>query len=142
MLFLQHVFAQCIHNNPCLPLQPNCYSRAITILGDEHIIIFAKRDIDPWEELTYDYRSVVGYDFAFDLLNIIVLYKILSMLSSGFFRVINDFRVIVDSPNAVEQLMMLRQRNMRLKSGLREVNCFKKEKTKGQCTRLASLPLC
>ncbi|PWZ14949.1 Histone-lysine N-methyltransferase TRX1 [Zea mays] len=37
-------------------LVPNCYSRAITILGDEHIIIFAKRDIDPWEELTYDYR--------------------------------------------------------------------------------------
>uniref|UniRef100_C0PAQ0 [histone H3]-lysine(4) N-trimethyltransferase n=1 Tax=Zea mays TaxID=4577 RepID=C0PAQ0_MAIZE len=37
--------------------EPNCYSRAITILGDEHIIIFAKRDIDPWEELTYDYRS-------------------------------------------------------------------------------------
>lgn len=89
-------------NNPCLPLQPNCYSRAITILGDEHIIIFAKRDIDPWEELTYDYRSGVGYDFAFDLLNIIDLYKILSMLSSGFFQVINDFHVIVDSPSAVE----------------------------------------
>ncbi|XP_021308614.1 histone-lysine N-methyltransferase TRX1 isoform X3 [Sorghum bicolor] len=40
-------------NHSC---EPNCYSRAITILGDEHIIIFAKRDIDPWEELTYDYR--------------------------------------------------------------------------------------
>ena len=44
-----------------LPLQPNCYSRAITVLGDEHIIIFAKRDIDPWEELTYDYRSGMDY---------------------------------------------------------------------------------
>lgn len=43
---------------PVLLSQPNCYSRAITVLGDEHIIIFAKRDIDPWEELTYDYRSV------------------------------------------------------------------------------------
>ncbi|ONM53873.1 Histone-lysine N-methyltransferase ATX2 [Zea mays] len=62
-------------NHSC---EPNCYSRAITILGDEHIIIFAKRDIDPWEELTYDYRS------------------------EGFFQVINDFHVFVDSPNAVE----------------------------------------
>lgn len=37
-------------------LQPNCYSRVITVNGDEHIIIFAKRDIKRWEELTYDYR--------------------------------------------------------------------------------------
>ena len=38
-------------------MQPNCYSRVISVLGNEHIIIFAKRDIDQWEELTYDYRS-------------------------------------------------------------------------------------
>lgn len=37
-------------------LQPNCYSRVISVNSDEHIIIFAKRDIKRWEELTYDYR--------------------------------------------------------------------------------------
>ncbi|GAB2272675.1 hypothetical protein Dimus_007498 [Dionaea muscipula] len=40
-------------NHSC---EPNCYSRVITVNGDEHIIIFAKRDVKQWEELTYDYR--------------------------------------------------------------------------------------
>ncbi|KAI4369781.1 hypothetical protein MLD38_018186 [Melastoma candidum] len=40
-------------NHSC---EPNCHSRVITVDGDEHIIIFAKRDIERWEELTYDYR--------------------------------------------------------------------------------------
>ncbi|GKV37734.1 hypothetical protein SLEP1_g45729 [Rubroshorea leprosula] len=40
-------------NHSC---EPNCYSRLITVNGDEHVIIFAKRDIKRWEELTYDYR--------------------------------------------------------------------------------------
>ncbi|CAI9117365.1 OLC1v1018743C1 [Oldenlandia corymbosa var. corymbosa] len=40
-------------NHSC---EPNCYSRTISVNGDEHIIIFAKRDLKQWEELTYDYR--------------------------------------------------------------------------------------
>ncbi|KAJ0989001.1 hypothetical protein J5N97_007357 [Dioscorea zingiberensis] len=40
-------------NHSC---EPNCFSRMITVNGGEHIIIFAKREINQWEELTYDYR--------------------------------------------------------------------------------------
>ncbi|KAL9140489.1 hypothetical protein ABFS82_14G040500 [Erythranthe guttata] len=40
-------------NHSC---EPNCYSRVISVNGVDHIIIFAKRDIKQWEELTYDYR--------------------------------------------------------------------------------------
>ncbi|GAX81946.1 hypothetical protein CEUSTIGMA_g9374.t1 [Chlamydomonas eustigma] len=46
-------------NHSC---QPNCYSRTITVRDvqsnrlDDHVIIFAKRDIVAGEELTYDYR--------------------------------------------------------------------------------------
>lgn len=40
-------------NHSC---EPNCYSRVINVRGEDHIIIFAKRDIEQWEELTYDYR--------------------------------------------------------------------------------------
>ncbi|PIA29871.1 hypothetical protein AQUCO_05800150v1 [Aquilegia coerulea] len=40
-------------NHSC---EPNCYSRSVSIHGEEHVIIFAKRDIIISEELTYDYR--------------------------------------------------------------------------------------
>ncbi|GLC39703.1 hypothetical protein PLESTM_000930800 [Pleodorina starrii] len=46
-------------NHSC---SPNCYSRTITLSDpvtgatSDHVIITAKRDIEAWEELTYDYR--------------------------------------------------------------------------------------
>ncbi|KAI5057949.1 hypothetical protein GOP47_0027964 [Adiantum capillus-veneris] len=40
-------------NHSC---EPNCFSRVVTVKGEEHIIIFAKRDIAEGEELSYDYR--------------------------------------------------------------------------------------
>ncbi|KAG0573540.1 hypothetical protein KC19_VG186600 [Ceratodon purpureus] len=40
-------------NHSC---EPNCYSRTVTASGEDRIIIFAKRNIEIGEELTYDYR--------------------------------------------------------------------------------------
>jgi hypothetical protein len=40
-------------NHSC---EPNCYSRTVTASGEDRIIIFAKRNIELGEELTYDYR--------------------------------------------------------------------------------------
>ena len=46
-------------NHSC---EPNCFSRTVPVWDDErnvgvdHVIIFAVRDIEAWEELTYDYR--------------------------------------------------------------------------------------
>ncbi|XP_047983094.1 histone-lysine N-methyltransferase ATX2-like isoform X1 [Salvia hispanica] len=49
-------------NHSC---ESNCYSRVITVNDQNHIIIFAKRDINYGEELTYDYRfSSIGERLA------------------------------------------------------------------------------
>lgn len=40
-------------NHSC---EPSCYSRVVTVDGCNHVVIFAKRDLAPGEELTYDYR--------------------------------------------------------------------------------------
>ena len=40
-------------NHSC---QPNCTAKIITILGDKKIIIYAKTEIEPGDEITYDYH--------------------------------------------------------------------------------------
>jgi histone-lysine N-methyltransferase SETD1 len=43
---------------------PNCYTQIITHDGKKKIIIYAKRDIQPDEELVYDYKFPIEYDPA------------------------------------------------------------------------------
>ena len=40
-------------NHSC---DPNCKTRIVNADGIHHVVIYAKRDIEPYEELTYDYR--------------------------------------------------------------------------------------
>mmetsp|Transcript_8916 Transcript_8916/g.22597 ORF Transcript_8916/g.22597 Transcript_8916/m.22597 type:complete len:151 (-) Transcript_8916:144-596(-) len=40
-------------NHSC---EPTCFSRVVTVNGRNHVVIHAKRDLQPGEELTYDYR--------------------------------------------------------------------------------------
>jgi len=40
-------------NHSC---EPNCYARVITLSGEKKIVIYAKRDINIGEEITYDYK--------------------------------------------------------------------------------------
>jgi histone-lysine N-methyltransferase SETD1 len=41
---------------------PNCYTQIITLNGNKRIVIYAKRDIAPAEELCYDYKFDMEYD--------------------------------------------------------------------------------
>uniref|UniRef100_A0A7S4F0W4 Histone-lysine N-methyltransferase n=1 Tax=Chrysotila carterae TaxID=13221 RepID=A0A7S4F0W4_CHRCT len=38
---------------------PNCYSKVIEVEGKKHIVIFAQRDLEPNEEVVYDYKFPV-----------------------------------------------------------------------------------
>ena len=42
--------------------EPNCFTKIVTIEGTKRIVIFAKRDIKPGEELVYDYMFPLEYD--------------------------------------------------------------------------------
>jgi len=42
--------------------EPNCFTKIVSIDGTKRIVIFAKRDIKPGEELVYDYMFPLEYD--------------------------------------------------------------------------------
>ena len=37
-------------------MQPNCYTKIITVEGQKKVVIYSKQRIMPGEELTYDYK--------------------------------------------------------------------------------------
>lgn len=37
-------------------VQPNCYTKIITVDGQKKVVIYSKHQIAPGEELTYDYK--------------------------------------------------------------------------------------
>ena len=43
-------------NQVLVCVQPNCYTKIITVEGEKKVVIYSKRRIAPGEELTYDYK--------------------------------------------------------------------------------------
>jgi histone-lysine N-methyltransferase SETD1 len=47
----------------CIPsFKPNCNAKIITVDGQKKIVIYAKRDIEEGEEITYDYKFPIEAD--------------------------------------------------------------------------------
>jgi SET domain-containing protein len=62
----------------------------VTVDGEEHIIIFAKRDIEEGEELSYDYRFM-SHPLAYFILYIL---KLQWKCSSVLFSIYSSFKQI------------------------------------------------
>ena len=43
-------------------MQPNCYAEIIKVANQPKIVIYAKRNLNPGEEITYDYKFPIEDD--------------------------------------------------------------------------------
>ena len=43
-------------NSVCVPFQPNCYAKVITVESQKKIVIYSRQSINVNEEITYDYK--------------------------------------------------------------------------------------